>query len=61
MQSVVTTVKRVDYFVKQMLLFRCVDHWMNARRDFFSKNCDDAESVLEDMNANVLALIPNVR
>lgn len=44
-----------------MLLFRCVDKWLNARRDFVSKSCDDGESVEEDMNANVLALIPNVR
>lgn len=45
----------------QMFLFRCVDKWLYARRDFVSKSCDDAESVEEHMNANVLALIPEVR
>jgi len=43
-----------------------VDKWLNARRDFVSRSCDggggDAESDVEEhMNANVLALIPNIR
>ena len=50
----------------QIFLFRCVDKWLNARRDFVSRSCDggggDAESDVEEhMNANVLALIPNIR
>ena len=44
-----------------MFLFRCVDKWLNARRDFVTKSCDDAVAVEEHMNANVMALIPNVR
>ena len=49
----------------QIFLFRCVDKWLNARRDFVSRSCDggsNAESDVEEhMNANVLALIPNIR
>ena len=48
--------------LNQIFLFRCVDKWLNARRDFVSRSCDGGdESVEEHMNSNVLALIPKIR
>ena len=55
----------IIFLLNQIFLFRCVDKWLNARRDFVLRTCDgggDAETDVEEhMNSNVLALIPNIR
>jgi hypothetical protein len=54
-------VLKVGHSLFQMALFRCVDKWLTARREFITKSGEDEAIVEAHMDANVNALIPHVR